>query len=590
MQGFRIHWRGGSCLPTDMKDQEYEERRALNLIWNAAGSYALQPGYRAFDPDGRADLYFNSIIGSAYRCYAFAPLQKLFEAFRQEPDGDFYANLLWLGLENGVFLRERAGRPALASLREDYARKVIAQAPPEPDRDLYEGLRIAHFERALGQAPSLGRRETEILSLLEFDASMDAEAIVQQMRTLLKRYFWADPSAAERGWRRRGAGLLSRLGRHLSLRSASFGLRYVEPDTGNKSQDGGGQGEAPGFMQLGLHAQARRDKLRAYMESAFGRSLCSPREQQELEEHLCTGVHKGCLLHMTRGAFPPGEAVNGEAKEQREQSIRQRQLNRASFQRNRERNLQSIAALAGRLRNSLLLCQEDDQVLASSGRLAPERVWRLACLHDTRVFWKREPGEPGGMTVDILLDASASQRDHQEAVSAQAYIIAESLTRCQIPVRMYSFQSVSGCTVLHLFRDYGEVAKNEAVFDYTAAGWNRDGLALRAAGEMLKHVDSPHRLLILLSDASPNDDQKIAAQAGSLLQYSYEGRRAVADAADEVSRLRQEGIAVMCVFTGTERDLPAARSIYGNEVAQIRSVDQFADRVGGLILGQIRNF
>ena len=47
------------------------------------------------------------------------------------------------------------------------------------------------------------------------------------------------------------------------------------------------------------------------------------------------------------------------------------------------------------------------------------------------------------------------------------------------------------------------------------------------------------------------------------------------------------GVRVMCVFTGTGRDLPAARKIYGNEVVQIRSADRFADRVGEMILSQI---
>ena len=54
------------------------------------------------------------------------------------------------------------------------------------------------------------------------------------------------------------------------------------------------------------------------------------------------------------------------------------------------------------------------------------------------------------LTVDILLDGSASQNQQQEKLSTQAYILSESLTRCGIPVRVTAFCSVSGCTVLRM--------------------------------------------------------------------------------------------------------------------------------------------
>ena len=74
-------------------------------------------------------------------------------------------------------------------------------------------------------------------------------------------------------------------------------------------------------------------------------------------------------------------------------------------------------------------------------------------------------------------------------------------------MRVSSFCSVSGCTVLRIFRNYREAGKNEAIFDYVAAGWNRDGLALRAMHWLMEREPADHRLLILLSDANPNDDQ-----------------------------------------------------------------------------------
>ena len=189
--------------------------------------------------------------------------------------------------------------------------------------------------------------------------------------------------------------------------------------------------------------------------------------------------------------------------------------------------------------------------------------------------------------MDILLDASASQNQQQEKLSTQAYLIAESLTRCQIPVRVTSFCSVSGCTVLRILRDYNESGNNDAIFDYVSAGWNRDGLALRAMGWLMDRSPCDHRLFILLSDANPNDDQKIPA-AGHFPK-DYSGKAGVQDTADEAALLRRRGMAPVCVFTGRDADLAAAHKIYGRDLTRIPSIGWFANTVGKLIQGRIQN-
>jgi len=100
--------------------------------------------------------------------------------------------------------------------------------------------------------------------------------------------------------------------------------------------------------------------------------------------------------------------------------------------------------------------------------------------------------------------------------------------------------------------------------------------------------DSPceHKLLILLSDAQPNDITKME-QDGEFIDYT-EGS-AVQNTAIEVRGLTGRGVSVICVFTGEDTDLPAAHTIYGRNFARIRSLDQFADTVGTLIQNQIRS-
>ena len=98
-----------------------------------------------------------------------------------------------------------------------------------------------------------------------------------------------------------------------------------------------------------------------------------------------------------------------------------------------------------------------------------------------------------------------------------------------------------------------------------------------------------HRMLIVLSDVKPLDIAKIRRSEGEVGQ-SYDGIRALTDTAQEVRRLRAEGLSVICVFTGADLDLPYARMVYGQEFVRIRDHSQFADAVGKLILDQMKQY
>ena len=100
---------------------------------------------------------------------------------------------------------------------------------------------------------------------------------------------------------------------------------------------------------------------------------------------------------------------------------------------------------------------------------------------------------------------------------------------------------------------------------------------------------SPY-LLIILSDCSPNDDHRLVESKGSLpFFYDYGGEHGITDTAKEVSLLRRQDVSVLAVCTGREKDLPAARRIYGNDVVWASSPERFADAVGYLIQQKLRH-
>lgn len=200
-----------------------------------------------------------------------------------------------------------------------------------------------------------------------------------------------------------------------------------------------------------------------------------------------------------------------------------------------------------------------------------------------------ENANAGDMSVDILLDASHSQVSRAAKISSQAYIISEALAHCHVPCRVMSYCSMSGFTIMKMFNDYAYTGDNSRIFDYYTDGCNRDGLAIRAAGELMSRTSYEHKMLIILSDVKPLDIMNIRKDEQDV-GVSYDEMRALADTAHEVRRLRAEGISVLCVFTGEDEDLPSARMVYGKDFVHIRDFSFFADTVGKLIIDQIKSF
>ena len=68
-------------------------------------------------------------------------------------------------------------------------------------------------------------------------------------------------------------------------------------------------------------------------------------------------------------------------------------------------------------------------------------------------FERKDEVETLGFSVDILMDASSSRKQMQQKIAAQAYVLSKSLTNCGIPVQIYSYCSIRGYTVMHIFKE-----------------------------------------------------------------------------------------------------------------------------------------
>ena len=561
---------------------ELEKRRAVNSIWNGARDYGFQPDFKAYGPDGRAELYWNLLIGALRRHYEYPKLRRLFDAFEEEEDRDVYEGLLWLGLENAVFRRELPERPVLAALREDYAARFVASfgGTVPDDYRLLDCLSYAHYLRVLGREVKLSRYDEALLDELEFSPELTTDEIVERAGELFRKWFHIVTEERRRERRPFSLSLGRKGGQKKPGRYRRFGFGLLDrPQAGSEESDAG---------RAALHTSLSDRELRAFMTGKYGRPLFSEHELQKIERQLCTGSHRQCHLHITKGEPAEWKIQNGFEALQKEREAAQIERNRRYFRDNQARGRAGIQKLSAAIQNSVLLHLQPSPIRSDSGRLLGGRVWRATLLDDDRVFERSEQNNMGDLSVDILLDASTSQKDRQETVSTQGFLIAEALTRCRIPCRVMSFCSMTGFTILRIFRGYDEPQNNRRIFEYVSNGCNRDGLAIRAAHYLIGSTPYEHKMLIVLSDVKPNDVVRIPS-TGEQEFVDYEREAGVRDTAYEVRRARADGIAVICVFTGEDADVPSARLVYGQDFARIQSLELLSDTVGRLIQNQLRN-
>lgn len=585
-----------------MEITEFEKKRAANMIWNGAQDYQAETGFRVYDEDGRADIYWNSIIGVIHRHFDWDKLENFYNTFHETIEQTVYESLFWLALENSAYEKEAAERPVFPYLRKVYAEKQIAKMTGRFSLEDSAGQRLlavtfGHWHHALGQDSGLPDLvDRRLLSAIELGPDVDTDTAITAISKALSTYFQYR-GGAERSGKEHFLPVLNirhLFGRRIKgdpgqmgpVRHLSFGYGEHVSEYGNALLD-----QSHIAVAFANYTAQTDEGLAEYIRNCFGESVFSKQQLAKLQQNYCYGNHTDVKLYFTRGVYKENEesgARAGYARKIRQDAAQQAKGNRTAYEKEIAIHRTQIEKLTARIRNSILTHLEDQTVRSNAGQIEAARIWRALYLDDDRVFDKILRGDTGNITVDICLDASTSQIHRQEVVAAQGYMIATALTRCGIPTKVYSFQSMNGYLIVNLYRDYRETDKNEEIFRYFTSGANRDGLAVRLAAGFMKDNHAAHRILILLSDCRPNDVIKMRSVSGTYVDYATDA--AVEDTAAEVHKARMEEITVLGVFTGEDENLACARRIYGDGFVRIRELSQFADAVGSLIQNQIRTF
>ena len=324
------------------------------------------------------------------------------------------------------------------------------------------------------------------------------------------------------------------------------------------------------------------EKAHTYVELNFGKTYLNETEEKRMNQLMCRDIHSDCSLYFTEGILKNPVKRNY----QYEYAKRLKNKNIWLYHDKHRIVKRNISQLTDMLKKSLVIKSETQEILSDRGIIVPSRLWRLGRSSEANVFKRELKGDAADFVVDVLIDASGSQMSRQGEVALQAYMISEALSNVGLPHRVMSYCTFWDYTILHRFREYDDQrSANENIFNYVTSSNNRDGLAIRAAGYGLLMREEEKKILIILSDGRPYD--VIVNRPNAKNPAPYNGKYAITDTAAQIRKLRSQGVSVLGVFAGEEKDLATEKKIFGKDFAYIRNITGFSKIVGRYLTKQL---
>ena len=586
--------------------EEFElelENRIKNLIWTVSGDYTLdvKPDIESYHRSHAVGLYDGIKQGAFARYFnreelSLYLMKKIYLHGEEGP----LMSLAQLCIEWSVAERITKEREGIKEIRKEALEDILEMdfsrlAASEPGR-----LKLMLFKECLnGSEPATNRMRA---FMEQVQALSDAKETIELIHTIDKLYnAMVDPNfekrygnletvlavsleeLAEFSWKDylEEEALEESFGTYLEhLNEAMTNLDKMELNQETKKEES--EEETSQKKKILVVDEEALSKMHSYVQRNYGIGYLSETEEKRRNLLLCRGIHSDCSLYFTEGVLKHAVLRNY----QYEYAKKQRDKNRYEYYNNHRMVKNNIRQLSDMLKKALVMRDEVQETISDRGRIVPSRLWRVGRSYDSRVFLRKLNHDNSDFVVDVLIDASGSQRKRQGQVAMQAYILSEALSIANVPHRVMSFCTFWDYTILHRFREYeDDRSANENIFEYNTSSYNRDGLAIKAAGYELLNREEEHKILIVLSDGRPYD--VILNRPNARNPQPYQGKYAISDTAFEVRKLRSKGVCVLGVFAGEEKDLPAEKKIFGKDFAYIRDVAGFSGIVGRYLLKQL---
>lgn len=560
--------------------ENFDKIRQYNIIWDFAEKYDFLP-QKSYPMD---EVYKNMTRGFIIKTFDFKVLDSYFDYLRAESpffsEFSFITNLL---MEDIAYKRLAKENLVIESLRKDFARKALRKYNFHEADNLNEQIEKAYYGKILAkpitEGPFFRTIYRDIFKIYELDTAR----LIEKLNEVFKTYFRFEKS-------KENESLLKEMIKDKKPKDFKNNKKDAKDfdfsDDFIKDQFNIGSAEFTGNIYL---EEKNKDMDRhlillnadkegyhgsdEFIEDFYGKSVFPEMRVRSLEKKLATGVHAGKFLYFTKGVYT--DSPNAKFYKKNRDEVFSK--NKDYIEKNLAINNRSIKELAQTIKNSIANYEDFADVSKAYGIVDSTKAWKASVLKDFNIFDNVENDDVSTFKVDLLLDSSASQRNRQEIIANQAYIIENAMDEVGIPIRVMSFSTLRDHTVFNLFRDYNEKHNNKEIFKYFASGSNRDGLAFKVLNELIdKTKDNEKHIVIILSDGRPNDEKANINTVKLLEKEQYVGDVAVNDTAKEIRNIKNEEVSVLGVFTGEDEDIENGKLIYGTDFCRITSLENFS--------------
>ena len=581
------------------------ENRVNNMAWTVSGMYGEDIDSSEKDYSSKdVSLYFGIIAGARRKYLDWNIIKKyIMSRINKSYNKDILYTLIELVLNSVVEEKVINERPGVEEIRSKAYKDVLVNYSKIHKEDILQNLRYTFILQAMGKHPVVdGLTRRIIKDIKSIDCNDDLMNILKRLDEIYLTYFEFIINSQTENYKVNDQDI-----KNINMDFDTFSdfmyeelymdeeVEVIESEINSISNSmlvenlgemsNGDLEKSPNRLIYVDEVMAQKiyDKVEYY----YGKTFLNESEIRKIETKHCRDVHEGCRIHFTDGVLR-SESNNAF---QLKYVTRQKENNLYKYRDNIKLHKRSINKLKENISRILIEESAIDRIYSDGGTICSNRAWRIGRSNNTKVFYKDIRNEKGKYVIDILLDASGSQSRNQFNVAIQAYIIATALTSVGIPNRVMGYLSFLDYTVLKRYRNYNDnINSCENIFEYFAAGNNRDGLAIKATCDALLEREEENKILIVLSDGKPNDVKIGKDRSRSLRgEACYKGVVGAKDTALEVRKARKQGILVLGVFTGKESDLEVEKMIYGKDFIYTKDIERFSDIVAMYLKKIIKN-
>ncbi len=557
-----------------------------NLIWTLAEDYMIDfPDQKFFSEKDSFDLMNLSYALSLDSNLIFSYIRHLKAIDKQGSFLEIFFMALKAFSKRAMLLK----RPSYQLLEELHYKSMLDYYRSHKREDLVDELKYTQAQRYFSYVPMTTEMVKKLDDQISFFAELSTVAeLVESFEDFLDKNFFFSKSIKEK--------------------SEGKGREKFDPEKVEKTKEitedrldeyYGLIGSAEFTTDLDLEGLKRDEEPKIILEedeskkvskdllaqNLFGTNLLDKKTQHALEKELCTNHHKSCKIIISKGYY----ADNLESNFRKIQLEESKEETTYYLERFQNQFTRSKDTMKRELKSILSVDQDRSKSKAKSGRLIPHLLYRNTKIQDQNIFHKFINIDGTDLSVDILIDGSASQLDRKSRIASWAYTITQALTEINIPTRVMTFSNLEDYLGLTIYRTYDDgPEKNNEILKYSPAGSNRDGLAFRLLRNLLRNNPYRQKILIYLTDGKPYD-VRIKIDNNKNLDKQYKDRYAEIDTAIEFRKLEQDGILTLAIFTGAEEDLISMKKIYGSNFAYIKDIQRFSSIISQYLKKVIEN-